>query len=103
MTPKEQGIKYCTECGEPIRRNAEICPKCGVRQYPNRNRLAAALLAFFLGGFGIHKFYLGKAGWGIVYLLLCWTFIPGLIGIVESIFLFLMSDQEFDVKYNSDR
>ncbi len=95
--------KYCSECGEVIRRNAEICPKCGVRQYPQRgrNRLAAALLAFFLGGFGIHKFYLGKTGWGIVYLLLCWTFIPGLVAIVESVFLILMSDQEFDIKYNN--
>ena len=24
--------KYCSECGEIINLNAEICPKCGVRQ-----------------------------------------------------------------------
>jgi len=26
--------KFCSECGEIIKRNAEICPKCGVSQVP---------------------------------------------------------------------
>lgn len=35
-----------------------------------KNRYVAAILAFFLGGLGVHKFYLGK--WtGIFYLVLC--------------------------------
>ena len=43
------------------------------------NKLAYVLLAFFVGSFGIHKFYAGKTGMGIVYLLFCWTGIPGII------------------------
>jgi TM2 domain-containing membrane protein YozV len=66
-----------------------------------RSRTTAALLALFLGGLGIHKFYLGRIGWGIVYLLLCWTFIPLLVGIVEGVFLLMMSDDEFPSRYGA--
>lgn len=49
------------------------------------NKVAYVLLAFFLGGFGVHKFYAGKIGMGILYLLFCWTFIPGCIALIEAI------------------
>jgi TM2 domain-containing membrane protein YozV len=66
-----------------------------------KDRLASTLLAFFLGAFGIHRFYLGRIGWGVVYLLFCWTGIPAIAGIIESILYFFMDDEEFDSKYNS--
>jgi TM2 domain-containing membrane protein YozV len=34
-----------------------------------KNKVVAGLLAIFVGGLGIHKFYLGKVGQGILYLL----------------------------------
>ena len=49
------------------------------------NQLAYCLFAFFLGGLGVHKFYAGKIGQGIVYLLFCWTLIPAIIAFVEAI------------------
>jgi len=104
--------KYCSECGAIIKAKAEICPKCGVRQTspfvslggvaPNgKSKLAAVLFAFFLGGFGFHKFYLGRTGMGILYLLFCWTFIPSVLGVIEAILLLVMSDYDFNQKYGS--
>lgn len=102
--------RFCSECGAIIKLKAEICPKCGVRQmsFPNtltatapngKSKIAAALLAFFLGGIGIHKFYLGQVGLGIVYLIFCWTLIPGIISFIELIILLTMNDETFNQKY----
>jgi TM2 domain-containing membrane protein YozV len=65
-----------------------------------KNRMVAALLAFFLGGFGIHKFYLNNPI-GILYILFCWTLIPAIIAFFESIILFMMHDDDFNRRYNT--
>jgi TM2 domain-containing membrane protein YozV len=64
-----------------------------------KSRALAALFAFFLGGIGGHKFYLGQTGMGVLYLLFFWTGIPALAGIVEMILYLVMSDEEFAYKY----
>ena len=46
------------------------------------------LLALFLGGLGVHKFWQGKTTLGVLYLLFCWTGIPALIALIEC---FLMA------------
>ncbi|MCD8303771.1 MAG: NINE protein [Prevotellaceae bacterium] len=66
-----------------------------------KSKVAAALFAFFLGGLGVHKFYLGQIGKGIIYLIFCWTGIPTIIAFIEFILYLCMSDEEFDYKYNS--
>jgi TM2 domain-containing membrane protein YozV len=66
-----------------------------------KNRTTAALLAFLLGGLGAHKFYLGRALMGLVYLCLCWTFIPAFLGLIEGIVYLCMSDADFNLKYNA--
>ena len=66
-----------------------------------KNKTTAGLLAIFLGGFGIHKFYLGKIAQGIIYLFFVWTMIPQIIGLIEGIVYLVMSQQKFDEKYNS--
>ncbi len=35
----------------------------------NKSRLAVTLLSFFIGGLGIHRFYLGKVGTGILMII----------------------------------
>jgi TM2 domain-containing membrane protein YozV len=66
-----------------------------------KSRVTAAVLAFFLGGFGIHKFYLGKTAQGVLYLLFCWTFIPAIIAFIEFIIYLTMSDEAFEEKYGA--
>jgi TM2 domain-containing membrane protein YozV/competence protein ComGC len=86
--------KMCTSCFEAIHPKAEICPKCGVRQFTPINKTALVLLTFFLGGIGAHKFYLAKYWQGVLYLLFCWTAIPGLIAFVEFfIYIFTSKDR----------
>lgn len=35
----------------------------------DKQKVVAALLCFFLGGLGVHRFYTGHVGMGILYLL----------------------------------
>ena len=63
--------------------------------------IAAVLFAFFLGSFGFHKFYLGRIGAGVLYLIFCWTFIPSVLGIIDAILLLIMNDEDFVRKYGT--
>ena len=78
----------------------------------SKSKVAAGLLAIFLGGLGIHKFYLGYIGPGLVYLLvntIGWivtTFllgipniILGIIAFIEGIIYLTKSDEEFEQIY----
>ena len=78
----------------------------------SKNKLAAGLLAIFLGSLGIHKFYLGFTGPGLVYLLIntigfavTWLllFIPniilGIFALIEGIIYLTKSDEEFEQLY----
>ena len=72
-------MKFCPNCGAQIDDNAVVCIKCGVAQPAlksvnaasdsNSKWLVVLLLCFFLGGLGIHRFYVGKTGSGIAQLL----------------------------------
>ena len=64
-----------------------------------KSRLMAAILAFLLGGIGIHKFYLGQTAMGVVYLLFSWTLIPMVISWIEGIVYLLSSERAFALKY----
>lgn len=47
--------------------------------------IALAVASLFFGGIGLHKFYEGKIGWGIVYILFCFTGIPWIATLFELI------------------
>ena len=49
------------------------------------SKVAYVLLAFLVGGLGIHNFYAGKIGLGILYLLFFWTFIPAFAAFIQPI------------------
>ena len=73
-----------------------------------KSKIAAGLLVIFLGGLGIHKFYLGYTVPGVVLLLMTcfgWLllFIPNIaisiIVIIEGIIYLTKSDEEFEQTY----
>ena len=64
-----------------------------------KSKVAAGILGIFLGGIGVHKFYLGHVGLGIVYLLFCWTGIPAIVGFIEGIVYLCSDEQKFQAKY----
>lgn len=80
------------------------------RRYSNRpqkekNRIFAAIMAFFFGGFGVHKFYLRDPGAGILYLFIFFMtarFFPlsWFLGWFDAIRLLTMNQEKFDAKYN---
>lgn len=107
-------MPFCQNCGNEVKENQAVCLKCGVAIPANKsagsiasdlangthNKYVAAVLAFLLGGFGIHKFYLGQIGLGIVYILFSWTFIPMIVSLVEAVLYLSMSDADFANKYH---
>lgn len=64
-----------------------------------KSRMTAAILAILLGGLGAHKFYLGKMGMGVLYLVFSWTAIPSIIGLVEGIQYLMLNDADFATKH----
>ena len=68
--------------------------------WPVKNKIVAGILGIFLGGIGLHKFYMGKIGMGILYLLFCWTGIPAFVGFIEGIIYLCSNDENFQLKHH---
>jgi len=60
----------------------------------SRSRLVAALLAWFLGGIGVHQFSLGKTAAGILSVLFCWTGIPAIVSLIDFIMILIGSAKD---------
>lgn len=65
----------------------------------SKDRTTAGILALLLGGIGVHQFYLGNIGTGILRILMIVTLIlapvAGLIALVEGILYLTKTDEEF--------
>jgi TM2 domain-containing membrane protein YozV len=51
-----------------------------------KDEVVGVLFAIFLGCFGVHHFYLRRNGLGVLYLLLCWTGISAILGLIDAFF-----------------
>jgi len=107
---------YCKDCSADLLRKQEqeasprqqivitqqasqqVSPPSGPTR-STKSRMTAAFLALFLGGLGIHHFYLGNGGTGFLYFIFSWTLIPAILGLIDAISLFTMSEEKFHLKY----
>ncbi len=92
--PVGQGINFCPNCGAQTPPGAAVCTQCGialmqpVNPAEQKSKLAAGLLGIFLGGLGIHNFYLGYTGKAIAQIILSFCFGVGAIwGLIEGIMI----------------
>lgn len=106
--PKGSGNAYCPNCGKGTNPNAAVCLNCGaslantniIAGEGSKSKLAAGLLGIFLGGLGIHNFYLGYTKKAVIQVLLgtvgflllvgpvvssIWGFVEGILILVGSI------------------
>lgn len=99
----------CHDCGVVYKSDRPACPNCGAKNplvassssvavqnnQSDESRVTAGVFAPLLGGLGIHEFYMGNAGIGVLMLLFCWTGIPSIIALIQGIIYLTESDQAF--------
>ncbi|MBG82648.1 MAG: TM2 domain-containing protein [SAR202 cluster bacterium] len=92
---------YCSSCGSVINKSADFCSSCGVKigsapvlavdteEFSEKSRVVAGVLGIVLGGIGVHRFYLGSVGIGILQIILTIiTFgIAGIWGFIEGVII----------------
>ena len=90
------GNAFCANCGKEVSAQAEVCLNCGVAIKKAASgdlgdkKLTAGLLALFLGGIGIHNFYLGETKKGIIKIVLSFCFgIGGILALIDAIKIFV--------------
>jgi len=66
-----------------------------------RDKNVAGILGLFFGWIGVHRFYLGQVGLGILYAILAVSGISFILGLIDAIVFFSMDKDAFDIKYNA--
>ena len=90
------GENYCYHCGASVNTCAKVCLSCGYslekkndKETSKKSKLTAGLLGIFLGGLGIHNFYLGYTGKAVaqIVLSLCTAGVGSIWGLIEGILI----------------
>ena len=89
---KGAGTAYCHNCGQSTLPGASVCTSCGcalTKAMGRKSKIAAGLLGIFLGGWGVHSFYLGNIKKGFIQLVvsLVTCGLGSFWGIIEGILI----------------
>ncbi len=92
---KGTGNNFCFNCGSKVDPSVAVCMNCGAPingsvSAPNaKSKMAAGLLGIFLGGWGIHNFYLGFTKKAIIQIIvsICTCGLGGIWGLIEGIMI----------------
>lgn len=98
--------KFCTNCGNELNENIKFCTNCGqeinkeiketvvnTTNNPLKSKIAAGLLGIFLGGLGVHNFYLGYTNKAVAQLLItilscgALSMVSSIWGLIEGIMI----------------
>ena len=100
---------FCSNCGNQI--TGAFCANCGTAassviasaQQAMYASTAPAKWRVTAGVLGIHKLNMGNIGAGVVYILLCWTYVPAIVGLVEGIIYLAGDDNAFNARVNDGK
>lgn len=65
-----------------------------------KSRTFAIILSILFGTFGLQEFYLGRERRGLLLVIISWTLIPTIIGILQGLKYWKEGDKEFNRKVN---
>ena len=68
---------------------------------PQKDKTIAGILAILLGWLGVHHFYLGNIGMGILYIVLSCVGVGGILGIIDRIIYLTKPDDQFQRNYTN--
>lgn len=123
-TPNPINVAHCPNCGTTFdtatggayqQQNA-YQQQCGAYQQPQstdpftagpsgKSRGIAGLLAILLGSLGVHYFYLGKTGMGLLFLLItlisCGILgtVVAVVSLIQGIIMLTISQEEFERRF----
>ena len=104
------GNAFCSNCGQPTSPEAAVCLNCGValkkaeiaqegNNLNGKDKVIVILLCLFLGGLGIHNFYMGETKKGVIRIVL--SLLCGVGSIVALIDLIRILIDKYE--YNPDK
>ena len=87
---------FCSSCGTQLAGGA-FCPNCGAAATPGQAQPT------FQQTYAPGAPAKSRVTAGVIYILLCWTYVPAIVGLVEGIIYLTQDDNTFNAKVNDGK